>query len=320
MREEPKTHTGQIATVLVPIDFSAPSIEALHYAAALVTKVGAQLHVVHVSETDFSAPGPSSPDGDPTASDAEIARLLKQRLEAAGCESLAAIFHGRTGRAFDQICRLAREIKVDLIVMSTHGRTGLKRLFLGSNAERVVQHSSSPVLVVRQGDRERVDDGRKLRIQTILVPTDFSASSKEGLSYAVELAGHFGARVILFHSFTIPEILAADPYAAGYVQVSPEEPRTEAEEQMQEFVKQIDFRGVPFETEMAMGHPAEEICGYAEQQKVDLIVTSTHGRTGLMHVLIGSVAEHIVRYAHTPVLVVPGSIKRSGLIHEASES
>ncbi len=58
-----------------------------------------------------------------------------------------------------------------------------------------------------------------------------------------------------------------------------------------------------------MGRPAEEICGYAEQHKIDLIITSTHGRTGFMHVLIGSVAEHIVRFAHSFVLVVPGALK-----------
>ena len=78
---------------------------------------------------------------------------------------------------------------------------------------------------------------------------------------------------------------------------------------MREFAEGIDFGGVPFDTQITMGRSAEEICGYAEQEKMDLIVTSTHGRTGFMHVLIGSVAEYIVRNAPSPVLVVPASVK-----------
>jgi nucleotide-binding universal stress UspA family protein len=71
-------------------------------------------------------------------------------------------------------------------------------------------------------------------------------------------------------------------------------------------LKQMDFlRGVPVQTEIRAGHATEEICKTAGQPDIDLIVTSTHGRTGLKHALIGSVAEHVVRYAECPVMVVP---------------
>lgn len=272
---------------------------ALGYAAALVKNSGGKLHVVHVSEVDFAAPGPALPGRTSQLSDTQV----REQLEAMTGEPIAAAVHGRTGRAFDQICRFAREIEADLIVMATHGRTGLKRLFLGSNAERVVQHSGSPVLVVRPGKREFVAVGEPLQIQTILVPTDFSASSRDALSYAMEFGRQFGARLVLFHSFSVPD---ADPHGPHHVRPTPEEMRSAAEEQMREFVKGFDFGGVDFETQITLGPAADEICAYAEKHKVDLIITSTHGRTGLMHVLIGSVAEHIVRYAHSPVLVMPG--------------
>ncbi len=291
-----------IATILVPTDFSAESLKALGYAAALATKFGGKLHVVHVSEVDFAAPGPSQPGRNLQLSDTQI----REELEAGTGESVPATVHGRTGRAFDQICRFAREIEADLIVMSTHGRTGLKRLFLGSNAERVVQHSSSPVLVVRQGEREFVAAGKPLQIQTILVPTDFSGSSIEALDYAVAFGRQFGARLVLFHSFSVPELITTDPYGPHNIHPTAEQGRSAAEDQMREFVKGLDFGGVELETQITMGRAAEEICAYAKKQKVDLIVTSTHGRTGLMHVLIGSVAEHVVRHAPSPVLVLPG--------------
>jgi nucleotide-binding universal stress UspA family protein len=292
---------ASIAAVLVPTDFSAASLKALRYAGGLVEKFGAKLHVVHVSEIDFAVPGPAQPGKNFQLSDTEV----RERLEGMNGESIAATVHGRTGRAFDQICRFAREIEADLIVMSTHGRTGLKRLFLGSNAERVVQHSSSPVLVVRQGEREFVAEGKPLQIQTILVPTDFSESSREALDYAVEFGRQFGARLVLFHSFSAPEF-TTDPYGSHNMHATPEQARTAADDQMSEFVKGVDFGGVNFETQISMGRAADEICAYAEKQKADLIITSTHGRTGLMHVLIGSVAEHVVRHAHSPVLVLPG--------------
>ncbi len=153
-------------------------------------KFDAKLHVVHVKEIDFSIPGPALLGKDPLISDAEIAQTVREQIDGATGQSIAATFHGRTGRAFDQICRSARAIEADLIVMSTHGRTGLKRIFLGSNAERVVQHSSSPVLVVRQAEQELLGDGQPLHIQKILVPTDFSGSSTEALDYAVELGAN----------------------------------------------------------------------------------------------------------------------------------
>lgn len=296
---------ASIATVLVPTDFSAESLKALRYAAALVGKFGAKLHVVHVSEIDFAAPGPALLGKDPLISDTEVARKLKGQIEAEIDKSISPTFHGRTGRAFDQICRFAREIEADLVVMSTHGRTGLKRLFLGSNAERVVQHCGSPVLVVRQHEREFVADGR-LQLQTILVPTDFSGSSRDALDYAVEFGRQFGARLVLFHSFSVPEFITTDPYGPHNMHPTPEQARAAADDQMREFVKGFDFGGVDFETQITMGRAADEICDYAAKQKIDLVITSTHGRTGFMHVLIGSVAEHVVRHAHSPVLVVPG--------------
>ena len=310
MEQKAAAHLSRLATVLVPTDFSAESFKALRYGAALARKFGAKLHVVHVSEIDFAAPGPALPGRDPLLSDTEIARALKQQFETAPGGAIAAIFHGRTGRAFDQICRFAREIEADLIVMSTHGRTGLKRIFLGSNAERVVQHSSLPVLVVRQSEQEFIADGQSLQIQKILVPTDFSTSSMEALDYAVAFGRDFGARLVLLHSVSIPEFISADPDGPHHLGPTIEETRVAAEGQMREFVQGIDFDQVPFETQITMGRPTEMICGYAEKKEIDLIITSTHGRTGFMHVLIGSVAEHLVRYAHSPVLVVPGSIKQ----------
>ena len=81
---------------------------------------------------------------------------------------------------------------------------------------------------------------------------------------------------------------------------------------MRELVERTEFNGVAHETQITTGFPGEAICSYADRRGADLIVMSTHGRTGLMHVLIGSVAEHVVWHALSPVLVVPGSRRGKG--------
>ena len=300
----PAAPAAKIVKVLVPTDFSPASRKALQYGAAVARKFHAQLHIVHVSEIDYAIPGPALLGADPFTSDTEEARRLKQELAAEVGEGLTPTFHGRTGRAFDQICRFARELKADLIVLATHGRTGLKRIVLGSNAERVVQHSSSPVLIVREREREILTDGR-LHLGAILVTTDFSESSAQALSYAITLARQFNSKLIVFHSFAVPPITPPDHSGPERPGPTADEIKAAAKEQMRTFIGGTDFDGVEFETQIHPGSAAEKICEQAERQNVDLIVTSTHGRTGLWHVLIGSVAEHIVRYAHSPVLVVP---------------
>jgi nucleotide-binding universal stress UspA family protein len=297
--------------ILVPTDFSEESHKALRYGAALAREFGADLHVVHVGEIDYAIPGPAQPGTNPLTDETDKGCALRQSVKEMIGASIATQFHGRTGRAFDQIVRVARELGADLVVMSTHGHTALKRLFMGSNAERVVQHSSSPVLVVREVEREVLIDGQ-LRIKTILVPTDFSASSGEVLEFARKLGREFNARLLLFHAFTVPRFVANEPYSARSLNPTPEELQKLADDQMRDFLAAHDLSEVEVETLTTPGVAAEAIRERAVQENADLIITSTHGRTGLMHVLIGSVAEHVVRYARGPVLVVPGSIKTAG--------
>jgi len=301
-----------ITTVLVPTDFSDEAHKALRYAAALVRRVGAQLHVVNVNEIDFAIPGPESPGGHPWLPNIEETKALKQQVEAVVGADVVLNYHARVGRSFNQIVRCASEISADLIVMSTHGRSGLKHFFLGSTTERVVQYSLSPVLVVRRGEGEALSQGQPLSIESILVPTDFSASSAEGVRYAINFARSFSARLVVFHSLEAPQFITIDSSGRHTLPPTPEAARATVENQMQQFVQEFEFDGVQFETQIRMGRPAEAICNYALEKKNDLIITSTHGRTGFMHVLIGSVAERVVRYASVPVLVVPASMTKVG--------
>jgi len=205
---------------------------------------------------------------------------------------------------FDEICRLGQTIPADLIVMPTHGRTGLKHVFLGSTAERIVQHSSCPVLVTR-GSALQANNGSRFRIKTILVPVDFSNCSREGLRYAIAFATEFGAQIILVHATYLGYVYSSEGTAIYDIPGLQKAARKTAERKMRELVRSVNFGAVKYQTAFTDGSPVSDICAFAKDRDVDLIITSTHGFTGFTHVLIGSIAEQVVRHAPCSVLVVP---------------
>lgn len=306
----------KIETLLVPTDFSEESQKAMAYARALLNHFPGTVHLVYAHDVDFSYAVPALLTSAPLISTGEVERRYRKDLEKLakqfGLPGSAAERHVRTGRAYREICEVASEVGAELIVIATHGRTGLRRLMLGSTAERVVRHAPCPVLVVRETERDCLDIGKgktavetALRIAKILVPLDFSDSSREGLLYAIAFAKRFGASLILLHAIQVMPFVPADGHAAHERMPAPGVIERAARLGARKFLKQIDFAGVAYQMEIQSGTPAQEICRFAENAGVDAIITSTHGQTGLAHVLIGSTAEHVVRYAHCPVLVVP---------------
>src|ERR1043166_1236614 len=172
--------TLSIQNILVPIDFSEMSNQTIMTARRLARRYGARIHLAHVRHSDytstFSPPAPPfapfplmsyEPEPDKSVIKELNALAREHSVSSAVCHVLCS------GPAFDEICRLAQKIAADLIVMPTHGRTGLKHVFLGSTAERIVQHSPCPALVTRASALQS-KNGSPFAINTILVPVDFS--------------------------------------------------------------------------------------------------------------------------------------------------
>ena len=301
--------------VLVPIDFSRPSLKAIPYALAISRQFGADVHLLHV--TDVSQQPPPTLLTLPTVPQAEWDRRLMKRLNSIALKyrtnGNVTALQPRTGSAYEEICTATRELKADLIVIATHGYTGYKHMFLGSTAERVVQHLPCPVLVVRLHARHwngsispRTRTGFQLK--KILVPTDFSECSKAAFIYARGLARDFKAELRLVHVINPHWYPFGDKYAALDAARLMEETSRTAQKQMCSMAATSNVR---YSVCVIHGSPAAEICNAANED-VDLIVISTHGRTGLGHLLIGSTAEHVVRYARCPVLVIPAWKNRKG--------
>jgi len=202
-------------------------------------------------------------------------------------------YQTREGEAAVEILRTAKELGSDLIVMGTHGRTGLSWLLAGSVAIAVLRGAHCPVLALRSIEKPR--EAKEIRV--ILHPTDFSVDSEAALRVARWLAWHHGARLVILHVAML-EVLVDGTTAAD---VDPRDYR----DALDEVKKRVDGPDLkhPIETILTRGYTAPGIIETADDLGADLIVMGTHGRTGLSRLLMGSVAEQVLPKANCPVLV-----------------
>lgn len=294
-----------IKKILVPVDLSAASMQAFNYAIPLAERFKADLHLLYVHENshEFSTESMSKLLYDITK--------MRTRVESAAQSDRRSLIraencHVLIGRAYEKVRDFARDLAADLIVLATRGQTGLARIVLGSTAERVVQFAPCPVLVARQRRQTEETERKEFEFapRNILVPTDFSQCSMAGFKYAALFARAFDAKLLLFHALFLPNPVVVDRMSANLPVEADAARRMNAQMEMEALTQLHFLRGVPCETEIRTGHAIQEICAAIERADIDLVITSTHGETGLKHALIGSVAEHIVRHADCPVLAV----------------
>jgi nucleotide-binding universal stress UspA family protein len=291
-----------IKKVLFPTDFSRCADQAYPYALRMVRQHGAELHVFHCRV-------PFEGDGESALSSAGELQELVQRLTAgendaadrSARQSVPTVFREeRAISAAQSILEYAGENDIDLIVMGTHGRRGMKHLLLGSVAEEVVRYARIPVLTVRESKVPKVGSS----IQRILVPMDFSDYAQHALAYAKELAALYEAELQLLH--VVQEVMHPAFYVTGRTSIfefTPEVEKTSVEN-MRSMLGRVGGPNVSAEIYLKEGHPAQQIAQFAQEYRSDLIVIATHGVTGVQHFLVGSVAEKVVRTSPVPVFVV----------------
>jgi nucleotide-binding universal stress UspA family protein len=149
------------------------------------------------------------------------------------------------------------------------------------------------------------NEKRDARFERILVPIDFSNCSLKGLAYAKSFAKRFGSKLTLLNSVAFQYYIMSDEYARYDLPLLMQQEEKASRRQMRELIESTDWEGIEAKSSLQIGHAGQQICARAAYQKVDLIVTSTHGTTGFKHILVGSTAEYVVRHATVPVLVVP---------------
>ena len=296
----------QLKRILFPTDFSRRSERSLDVALEFADRFGAELHMLHaivLHADDPNDPAHLFPDPEEIRRRLEeIAdRRMSRSLDSRSDRGVTVVRARRRGiSTAPVILEHADEIGADLIVMSTHGRRGIEHILLGSVTEEVVRLAPCPVLTVR-ADAE-VEESPTIR--SILVPVDFSDHARGALSHARELADSFGARLDVLHVFERP--IHPEIYLGGMPLETPEFSAVEGSlrEALETFAREAPGPAVETAVHVTEGRAIPGILDFARDADSDLIVIATHGLTGMAHVLLGSVAEKVVRRASCPVFTV----------------
>jgi len=299
----------QLKSVLVATDFSAVSRKALHHALAIARHYGAKLYAMHVvSSLGLTIAGPDA-IGQSTIAALREATLTERKLVASG--ALRGIHHQvivRPGQIWAELQAVIREEAVDLLVIGTHGRTGLKRLVLGSVAEQIFRNARCPVLTVGPPSPP---DGVFTPGETprpILFATDFSAASLNALPYAASFANQRRSELVLAHMLSpVPPVKDGRWYNASDVAKMRLVAQKNAQKRLSDLVADAMLTVKPAFM-VDFGEPAEGILRAMEAEHAELIVMGLMCRKHVetMSHLPWSTAYDIVCRAGCPVLTVRG--------------
>ena len=268
--------------ILVPCDFSKPAVNAFRFALDIAAKSKGIVYLLNVIEL----PAIHDPIIMPVISfEKEFLNELKEKTTKEFDKIITRYkpdaVEVRTEVAFGAASRMIQDFikkkKIDIVIMGSHGATGIREYFIGSNAEKIVRNSPVPVLVLK--------DPYKGRVENIVFPNTLETEKQDKLITKVkELQAFFKATVHILYVNT-PTNFTADNITL---------------ERLRQFAKQFAFRNY---TLNVYHYPSEEsgIIQFTSQIKGDMVAMGTHGRKGLAHFLNGSLAEDVVNHAKFPI-------------------
>jgi nucleotide-binding universal stress UspA family protein len=315
--------------VMVPLDGSPLAEQALGQAAAIARAAGAVLDLVLVHEPLPFAGFGDSPWEDYrwTQHETYLEAIAREMTSGASMPITRAVLAGDPA---DMICRRAWEIDADLVVMTTHGRTGLSRAWMGSIADRVLRHSSVPVLMLHPIAGKARETAARHLFKRILVALDGSAVAAGILPAASALARCGDARLVLLHVVQpVPQIIAAPMVGgmyppAAYPPIVPDAAATsrlaaEAKRRLDEAARTVGDRQLECEAHVVVAdHVAQAILDAALGHGADAIAMATRGR-GASRLFMGSVADKVLRASRLPLLLLrPLAVGESAELMTAS--
>jgi len=264
-------------TILIPTDGSDAATTAARYGLTLAERFDATVHVLSVVDPDrFATDAVGDVDDLVRRQSDRFERRARDAVDRVAAASARPVeTHVVEGRPATVLAEAIDDYDADLVAMGTHGRSGVDRYLLGSLAERTLRTAHVPVLAVRANGSPDTEPA----IESVLLATDGSEGAERAADHAVAVARATGARL---HALTVGD---------------DDGPAASAADRARE-------AGVDATAAARAGRPHETIEEYAAAHDADLVVVGTHGRTGVERVLLGSVAERVLRTATRPVLVV----------------
>jgi nucleotide-binding universal stress UspA family protein len=303
----PKPGAVAVKNVLFATDFSATSEAALPYATAICRHFGSTLHTVHVLSdagllmmtggVDYVSMGTIYEDAQTEA---------KEKLDklCAGFQEIPHRNYVRHGQVWKNLAAIVEDNAVDLIVVGTHGRTGLGKLLLGSVAEDILRHAACPVLTVgpKVSGRAKLPSFQggghdvaplELELRQIVFATNFTKNAARIAQEAVALAEEFRARLTLMHVVEDYTQLGSRPG-----------PMEDGMRRLQELIpRNAALQYLP-ESVLEFGAPAERILKIAAEREADLIVLGARPSAEVGTTHLPSSAHHVIAQAHCPVLTI----------------
>jgi nucleotide-binding universal stress UspA family protein len=298
--------------ILMPLDGSPGSAQATAWGLRFAHKVGAEVTFLHVLENPllgaYALPGGArySTELLPALQRgvAEMLAAAQARAQKLGVSAeVLTLEEGHPAQAIAE-----REGDYDLTVMATHSRRGLDRLFIGSVTEGVLRRAQRPLLVLRCPDEEPTPpeaEPTRLPLEHFVLPLDGSPCSDVAVAEGLALARAVGARVTLLHALEVPLSVYTMPESMVYDPRLQEELRDAARAALAKAEAQAEAAGVAATTELVEGVGVRAVDAILKAEKgADLGVLGTHGRRGLNRLMLGSVAEGVIRQSALPHLVV----------------
>ncbi len=282
-----------IERILATVDFSDLTDEvlkaALDCSVHLKAKVTA-LHVVHQTPFDGNFFGPMNLEIVEEIEKKALQELEKRVMGLQSVEASRSIEKNcsvQVGIPYVDILRIAKQQKIQLLITGSHGRSGFKRLLLGSVAESLVRKSECPVWVVKKDFHPP---------KKILVLTDLSESSRTGINFGVFWAKLYGASVHLVHAF-LPPLLPS--FAMMDTTEYDLKMREMSQEEFDKWVAEVRLSKLEVSSEFLEGDIREWIEEIVQKKNIDLVVLATHGRSASFHKPLGSVSTYVAR--HVPI-------------------
>jgi nucleotide-binding universal stress UspA family protein len=295
--------------ILVPLDGSSFSEHALPYAGAVAAARHAQLTLalVHVRHSPVTTDRTLRDALDAweaahTEREAEYLHELAERVSREhGVDARARLL---TGEVVPSLEREVRDEAMDLVVMTTHGRAGLERAWLGSVADSLLRHLAVPVLIIRPSEESPRPE--RVEYRHVVIGLDGSARAERAIEPALALVKDQDARVTLLRVVSPPSAVTSPylPHAARISHEEMQERQEQATTYLTDIRERLGQRVERIETVALLEyHAARAILGYVTEHGVDLIALSTHGRGSVSRLLMGSVTDKVVRATAVPVLV-----------------
>ena len=278
--------------IVVATDFSTRSHRAVRQAGLLARARRAELHLVHVVDEDL-------PADLVRMEEREAQRILTEQIgsmpELPDARCHATVIRGHP---FDGILRASAAVGADLIVMGAHRKQFLRDIFTGTTIERVIRGGKYPVLMV--------NNEAQRNYERVLVPVDMSETSADAIRFGLS-AGLLEDGATLLHAFSLVakrRLLssgASPDVISGYV----DSERHGAMEEMSAFLVANELGTQRWSLRVDEGLPMQVIARAVAEKRPDVLVLGTHGRSGLLRALIGSVSEAVLRSVNVDVLIVP---------------